>query len=205
RAGCLLDAAVARALARASLYRVAPAMAEGIARAHVAALAHLVVPCAIAFEADAAEAFQARPEATVVDAHVGALGAAMPEERGPADRLSALYARGASLWWSRVDWAYARRPGAILLATWTLAPTCPQLGRARGTDEPHALDVLRKGFEGALFTGSKLEDLALDAAVARAFAGSADDGLHAPETRALGASGRVRLDWDLPWPSSPRR
>jgi hypothetical protein len=205
RAGCALDAAMARALARASLYRVAPAMAEGIARAQIGALAHLAVPCAIAYDAEAAATFQERPERTVCDLHAGAPHPSATEPHGPSDRVSALFSRGASLWWSRIDWAYARRPGAILLGTWYLAPTMTELGAARWNDEPDAFDVLRKSFEGALFTGSKLADLALDSAVARAFMGSADDGLHHPETRTLGDAARVRLDWDLPWPNTPRR
>ena len=59
--------------------------------------------------------------------------------------------------------------------------------------------------KSALSTGSTVHDLWLDFAVARAFLGSADDGLHLPELRTLGDSARVTLDWDVPWPDRPRR
>ena len=60
-------------------------------------------------------------------------------------------------------------------------------------------------FKNALSTGSTLHDLLLDTAVARAFMGSSDDGLHQLETRTLGDAARVPLDWDLPWPATPKR
>ncbi|MEA2753541.1 MAG: hypothetical protein QOI41_7684, partial [Myxococcales bacterium] len=48
-------------------------------------------------------------------------------------------------------------------------------------------------------------DLLLDTAIARAFMGSAEDGLHAVETRTFGEAARIPLDWDLPWPTQPKR
>jgi hypothetical protein len=202
RPGCALDAAITRAVARAILYRVGPATDEGVARAQVASLADLVVPCALALDADAIEAFQSRPERAACDARaldIPPLPDAVPS------RASALYSRGAALFWSRIDWAYGRTPGGLVRATWALAPTTTPEGAKDWNDEPDAFDVLRSTFKGALFTGSTLADLMLDTAVARAFVGSADDGLHQPEARALGDAARVPLDWDLPWPAAPRR
>jgi hypothetical protein len=48
-------------------------------------------------------------------------------------------------------------------------------------------------------------DALLDVAVARAFLGDADDGVHQPETAPLGEAARVAIDWDVGWPSMPRR
>lgn len=189
RAGCNLDAVVAREIARAILYRAAPATAEGIARAQTTYLSQLVVPCALAFAIDAASAFQSRPDRTICDAE--------PEAGASAD--------GASLFWSRIDWAYGRQPGSIVLGQWALAPTMTDVGARRWHDEPDAFDVLRVSFKNALSTNSTVDDLLLDTAIARAFMGSADDGLHQPETRTLGDAAKVTLDWNVEWPSKPRR
>jgi len=208
RAGCMLEATVARELARASLFRAAPATAEGVARAQTTYLAELIAPCSLAFSADAVALFQSMPERAICDARATESG------RGPEDAeldagtlasSSARFAEGAALFWRRIDWAYGARPGALVMASWALSPTRTDVGASRWHDEPDAFDVLRESFKGALFTGSTLHDLVLDVAVARAFAGSADDGLHLPETRTLGDAARVTVDWDLPWPSKPRR
>jgi hypothetical protein len=79
------------------------------------------------------------------------------------------------------------------------------VGAKRWHDEPDAFDVLRISFKNALSTNSTIDDLLLDTAIARAFMGSADDGLHQVETRTLGDAARVPLDWDLPWPAQPKR
>jgi hypothetical protein len=206
RAGCRLDALLAREIARAILFRVAPATAEGIARAQTTYLATLVVPCAAGLAVDAAQVFQSRPERSVCDARIAEPGSA-PED-GEGTRLvgaNGLFAEGASLFWSRIDWAYGRTPGSIITASWALSPTMTDVGAKRWHDEPDAFDVLRISFKNALSTNSTIDDLLLDTAIARAFMGSADDGLHQVETRTLGDAARVPLDWDLPWPAQPKR
>jgi hypothetical protein len=190
--GCQLDTLMTRALCRASLYRAAPATVDATARAQTAALAELAVPCALGHSADAAATFQSRPERTVCDDSDPSL-------------VHPLFTAGAALWWSRIDWAFGRSPGAIITATWALTPTTTGAGATRWHDEPDSFDVLRKTFEGALFTGSTLADLALDVAIARAFMGSAEDGRHQPETRTLGDAALVPIDWDLAWPVQPKR
>jgi predicted RecA/RadA family phage recombinase len=206
RAGCILDALVARELARAALLRVAPATPAGIARAQTSYLAELVVPCAAALSAPAVAAFQSHPERAVCDARAGETGSAAEDGvHARTDALSNAFAEGAATFWSRIDWAYGRAPGSIVTASWALAPTMTDVGAARWHDEPDAFDVLRVSFKGALSTGSTLDDLLLDTAVARAFLGSADDGLHQVELRDLGDAARVALDWDLPWPARPVR
>ena len=186
-AGCQLDTLAARELARAIAFRVSPALDEGSARAQSTYFAQLAVPCAAAYLDDAFATFQSRPERAIPDASI-------PR-----------FADGASLFWSRLDWAFGRYPGAIVLATWALAPTTTPLASATWNNEPDGYDVLRKSFEGMLFTRSTLGDVFLDFGVARAFFGSADDGQHQPETRVLGEAGRVTMDWDIPWPTTPRR
>lgn len=205
RAGCALDALAAESVARASLWRAAPATDDATARAQTAYVAGLVAPCAVAREVPAAEAFQSRPERSIASAHVDDARHAADEPPSPSTRLDALYARGGALVWWRLDWAYARAPAGLVLASWALAPTTTPIGARRWAHEPDTFDVLRESFKDRLSTGSTLADLLLDVAVARAFMGSADDGLHAPETRPLGDAARVPLDWDLPWPAQPKR
>ena len=206
RAGCLLDALAATQIARASLLRTAPATEEGTARAQSTYLAQLAVPCSVALSADAVHAFQSRPERAFCDPHAGNASAAAggPQifERSPLDRL---FADGAATFWARLDWAFGRVPGGIVSASWALSPTMTPLGAARWANEPDTFDVLRMTFKGALSTNGTVNDLWLDFGVARAFLGSADDGYHLPELRTLGDAARVPLDWDIPWPSAPRR
>lgn len=216
-AGCVLDALVAREIARAVLYRVAPATAEGIALAQTAYLAQLIVPCATGFAVDAVQAFQSRPERAVCDSRVGEVGTSAEDEVRPSTPIAASppilqhpstarsFAEGAALFWGRIDWAYGRAPASIVMASWAMSPTMTDVGAQRWHDEPDAFDVLRVSFKNALSTGSTLDDLLLDTAVARAFMGSADDGLHDVETRTFGDAARVPLDWDLPWPAQPKR
>jgi len=204
RASCTLDALAARALVRASLFRSAPATDEATARAHATYLAGLAAPCGSALLADAAQEFQSEPQRAICDPHERA-GVHAPDDAGGHSRGARLFADGASLVWSRLDWAYARAPGALVLAMWALAPTMTPANAPRWTNEPDGFDVLRESFKDRLSTGSTVHDLFLDVAVARAFMGSAEDGLHAPETRTLGDAARVPFDWDLPWPVAPTR
>lgn len=204
RRGCVLDALAAEAIARASLLRAAPATEEGTARAQATYLAELAAPCAAALAVDAAHAFQSRPERAFFDARAGER-AAVPGQPSEPEAVSALFAAGAAAFWARLDWAYGRSPGGIIRATWALHPTMTAPGAARWDNEPDTLDVLRATFDGALSTRGSVHDLFLDFAVARAFFGSADDGLHHPESRTLGDAARVPVDWDVPWPATPRR
>ena len=185
RAGCALETAVTRSIAKAFVMRHVPAIDEGTLRAQTAYLADLVVPCASAFTADDAYAYQSRPDRAATE---------------PARGL----AEGAALFWSRIDWAYARQPGGIVTSTWALSPTMTE-STSVWRDEPDTFDVLRITFKNALHSGSTVDELLLDTSVARAFMGSNDDGSHQPETRTLGDLAKVPLDWDIPWPDRPRR
>lgn len=204
RAGCALDAVAAGAIARASLFRAAPATEEATARAQSAYLASLAVPCAVGSSSAAIEAFQSRPQRAISDSHAGDETAegGRPSSALPLDHA---FADGAALFWSRLDWAFGRSPGGVVTSTWALHPTMTALAARRWNNEPDTFDVLRATFKGALTTGGTVSDLWLDFAVARAFVGSADDGLHQPELRTLADAARVPVDWDIPWPTRPRR
>ncbi len=201
--GCALDTLAAESLARASLYRASPATEEGTARAQAAYLATLAFPCATAYAADAVLAFQSHPERAFVDPH--ATNDAASAGRSTPSRFDILSARGAALFWARLDWAYGTTPGVLVTASWALSPTMTPLAVPRWQNEPDTFDVLRMSFKSALSSGSTVHDLWLDFGVARAFFGSADDRAHAPELATLGDSAKVPLEWDIPWPDKPRR
>ena len=190
--GCALDTAIARELARAILFRVAPATDEGSARAETAYLTRLMVPCAMG-DADGIDAFQARPDRAIADA--------MP---GDDPAAATLYGRGAGLFYWWLDDAFGAAPGSMVRAIWALTPSRTPYGAARFKNEPDGYDVLRFTFKNALTTGSTVDDLLLDFAAARLFVGASADDAHLPESRALGDAARVRLDWDIAWPERPR-
>lgn len=206
RAGCALDVASFRALARASLFRATPSATEGVARGQVAYLSGLAFPCGLALAGPEAEAFQSRPDRAIPDVRVGEPSPAADDPGArPGDPTSRLFADGTALAWARLDWAYGRNPGDIVRATWMLAPTRSDPARLRLTNEPDAFDVLATSFKGTLSTGSTFADALLDIAIARAFVGASDDGEHQPELRVLGGAGAITPEWDLPWPARPKR
>lgn len=195
--GCVLDGTMARELGRASLFRVAPATDEATALAQTTYLAELTVPCASRANPamlDAIRIFQANPERAVTDRHVGDTPPLPATWSDPLTYENRRFAEGAFLFWSYVDRRFSRSPFGIVRALWALGPTTTPLGSARWNDEPDAFDILRTTFKDVLFTGSKLADLLLDAAVDRARLGPGGDDV-TPAT----------FDWDVPWPSSPRR
>lgn len=198
---CALDLAAASAVARASLFGVAPATEEATALAQTTYLATLAVPCALPLLADDVAVFQRNAARSFVDAHVDEIATAGAWD----DPVNTRFARGAMAFWARLDWAFGRSPGRIVTASWALHPTMTPVGAARWWNEPDTIDVLRVTFKGAFTVISTVDDLWLDFGVARAFLGAADDGAHAPELRTLGEGARVPLDWDISWPEKPRR
>ncbi len=195
RSSCAIDFAVTNALLRGSLFRAAPATDEATSLAEVTSLAALLVPCALDRIAQDVAAFQDAPSRPISD-HISGEGES-------AQVRSA--ARGASLFYSWLDWSYAREPGAMALGLWALRPTFTPFGSASFVGKPDAFDVLRESFKNALFSDSTVDDLYLDFAVSRAFIGSADDGQHFPESRTFGEAGKLHHDWDIDWPSKARR
>jgi hypothetical protein len=188
--GCALDAAAARVIARASLFRAAPATDEGSALAESTYLASLMVPCAPRLD-QALVAFQSHPELGLADTLASPVEVTTAWPQRP-ERLrltpGETYAQGASLFYDWVDGSFGASPGALVRATWALRPTITQPGAARWNDEPDGFDVLRTSFKNALSTGSTVDDLWLDFAVARAF----------------DPTYQVRVEWSVAWPDKPR-
>jgi hypothetical protein len=198
-AGCTLDALIARETTRAILLAVAPAIDSATARAETAYLARLIVPCALEAPGGV-DTFQAHPDLSVA----GGFGLGEFAETGSVvDRTD--YAFGASLFYWWIDWSFGNSPGSVVRALWALAPTRTPVASARWTGRPDGFDVLRASFKNALTTGSTLDNLLLDFAVAREFLGRASDADHMPETRSLGDAARVHADWEIGWPTEPRR
>jgi hypothetical protein len=146
--GCALDLAVARAIARGSLWRAAPAIDEGSARAEVEVLARLATPCA-ARGLDV-PVFQASPEEAVIAAS------------------SPAYERGASAFFGWLDTSFGSEPGALLLGLWSLAPTRTPFDASRWAGTPTDFDVLRTSLRDGLWPGSTIDDVVVRFALARA-------------------------------------
>jgi hypothetical protein len=194
--GCALDTALARETAHAILWRTAPATDPATARAESSYLARLMVPCALE-AADDIDVYQAHPEASVTGSLRGTSSVELPD-------FPTGYADGASLFYWWLDDAFGNSPGSVVRALWALAPTETPLGRARWAGRPNIFDVLEASFKNALTTGSTMDDLFLDFAVARAFVGRTSDADRMIETRALGEAGMPRTEWDVVWPKKPR-
>jgi hypothetical protein len=187
RPGCALDAAMARALARAIAWRAAPALDEGTAAAHAQLLAQLAAPCApVPYEGG--EEFQSHLERALPDA--------WPEREAP---MGALFTRGAALAYGWLDWAFAAQPGSTVLAMWALSATQTPAAAPGWRADPDVFDVLRESFKGALFTGSTADDLLLELAMARGTLA-----VDSPEAAPLGPLARARRDWIIDWPAKAR-
>jgi hypothetical protein len=183
--GCALEAAAARVVARSILFGVAPATDEGSALAESAYVARLMVPCATG---DDVRAFQAHPELGLADTFGPPSDSIAREPARVQTTPGERYASGASLFYDWVDDSFGGSPGSIVRAMWALSPTLTATNAARWNDEPDGFDVLRMSFKNALTTGSTVDDLWLDFAVARAFV---------PDDPA-------RVEWSIDWPTAPR-
>ncbi len=148
--GCALDFAMARAIARGSLWRGAPATDAGSALAEAEALAHLATPCASSEEDRGA--FQTHPERPIVDAS------------------STAFERGASLFFDWLDSTFGSEPGTLIVGLWALSPTRTPAGAARWAGTPTGFDVLGVSLANALWQGSRLDDVFVRFAVQRSSA-----------------------------------
>lgn len=176
-AGCALDRAAARAVARGSIWRAAPATDDASATAQVEALVGLATPCAgdVAQDDDAL-AFQSAPERSV------------------ADGESRAFERGAAMFYGWLEARFGTEPGALLVGAWALAPTrtTPDAWRdGHWATEPGTFDVFRASLANALWKGSTLDDIFGQFAVARA----------APPL----APPPPAAAWTIPWPDHARR
>jgi len=185
--GCRLDIAAARVVTRATLFGVSPATDDGSALAETAYVSRLMVPCAAALAEELA-LFQDRPELGLADTLAPPDDAIRASPARLAPTSGETYSAGASLFYDWVEDAYGGYPGAIVRAMWALSPTVTPVGAARWNDEPDGFEVLRTSFKNALTTGSTVDDLWLEFAVARAFV---------PQYP-------VRRAWTIDWPLAPR-
>jgi hypothetical protein len=144
---CALDLAVARAVARGSLWSGAPATDPGSSIGESESLARLVTACSAGNED--AETFQASPETTLVD---------------PG---SAPFDRGGALFFDWLDARFGGQPGAIVPALWALSPTRTEAKALSWAARPTGFDVLRASLKGALWAESTLDDALLRFAVYR--------------------------------------
>jgi hypothetical protein len=152
-AGCALDFAVARAVARGSLWRMAPATDEGSAIAETQALARLATPCYVGNQGDDEErAFQDEPERAVVDPTFSD------------------FDRGASIFFEWLDANFATFPGALVGGLWSLAATQTPPKAWRWSGSPTGFDILRVSLKNALGTDSTLDDVLARFAVHRGLA-----------------------------------
>jgi hypothetical protein len=149
--GCALDLALARAVARGSLWSAAPSTDEGSARAEAETLARLATPCSLG-EDDLRE-FQGRPERALVD----------PD--------SPSYDRGASLFFGWLDTTFGAEPGGLTVGLWALAPARTPADAWRWAGTPTGFDVLRVSLANALWTGSTIDDVFVRFASSRATMG----------------------------------
>jgi hypothetical protein len=149
-AGCALDLALARAVARGSLWHAAPATDEGSAVAESETLARLATPCSSSMDDPAA--FQAHPASTIVSPPSGA------------------FERGASLFFAWLDASFGSEPGGVLLGLLALSPTRTPAEASRWASTPTGFDVLRVSLANALWQGSTLDDVFVKFAVERASA-----------------------------------
>jgi hypothetical protein len=189
--GCPLDAVVAREVARASLFRAAPATGEATARAQTELVSHLVAPCATA-DVTGPLAFQRFDFRAIFDPL---------REANPA--VADDYERGAALFYGWLDAVYTEAPGGMIRAMWALAPTETALGAWHWRGKPDAWDVLTTTFKGRMGAKMTIDDLLVEFAVARAFLGKGG-GDDFAEARTLGDAAKPRFDWDVPWPAAPR-
>jgi hypothetical protein len=120
--------------------------------------------------------FESHPERAVCDS--------LPDE----PQLSFPFVHDASFFYSWLDDAYANEPGGFTRALWALTPTVTPVAATHWTSDPDTFDVLRTTFK-VQNTINGFPDFLLDFAIARAF----------------DADGHARRDWEIDWPSTPRR
>jgi hypothetical protein len=93
-------------------------------------------------------------------------------------------------------------PGSLVTALWYGGRQSTPRDASRFHDQPDLFDVVTRV---AKSKQKKLDDVLVDFAIARAFLGDRDDGLHLPETRPFGPFGRVRFDASWQHSTLPRR
>lgn len=124
-------------------------------------------------------------------------------ERPIASRELSAESEGDAMFFEYLESARSTRPWGELSAA--LFGTAVSDNRKLGLyydNEPDLFDVLRHSLNEER---DRFAALMVDFAVARAFVGSRDDGLHLPNLAFSGDFGRVRYDWLVKFSTLPRR
>jgi hypothetical protein len=180
-AGCARETAVARVVATAMLAAVDAGETGGTIAASASYLAWEATGC-VPWEA--IDDAQRRPEEPMIP--VTAL-----DDPG-ASPLLPFY----------LDTAFnAEVPGSLYVSLFRASgqSTSPPALRYANKDLFATLARVAKG------SGKTIADVLVDAAIARAFHGDREDGLHVPASAALGAFGRPRFDASLRYDALPKR
>jgi hypothetical protein len=183
RSGCEAARDVAHALADAIAFRLDAGIEASSLAMSSGHLASLVAPCPNA-EAAAIDELQRVPERAMAS--------------GAGLRL-----HGSYLFPELLDERYGGgTPGQLFTSLVAIARQKTPPGAWQWHNEPDVFDALRITRKAQ---GASLDALLLELAVSRAFLGSRSDGAHLADVAWLGAAGRVRFDWALPYTSLPRR
>lgn len=106
------------------------------------------------------------------------------------------------LWWWLDSTMSEGAPGSMLTALWYHGVQSTRLDLARSLNLPDLMAVLSRL---AVTRKTTRDAMLLDLAVARAFLGERDAGVHFPEAAWLGGAGRVRFEASWPHRTLPRR
>jgi hypothetical protein len=181
--GCALEGAVARAVGFGAAMAIDAGMERGAASAFASYVERLARSCPND-ELEGVDAYQVAPERALL----------------PGD---AIEADGAQLFAAYLDDAFGHGPpGTVLAGLLTVSSQRTPAGHFTFANEPDLFDALRQNLR---LRGSTLDSALLDFAIARAFVGTRDDGLHLEDAARYGDLGRVRVEWSVPFASLPRR
>lgn len=184
-AGCVRTNWVARAFASASAWGVDAGETPAIRESNAAYLAELVAPCGTV-TSELVDEFQSHPERALTTPGAGGTAAAM-----------------AFPWY--LDLALGSgAPGSVPVALGIVSGQRTPAGNLRWNNEPDFYDALRAMLK-ARTPPSTIGDFWMEFAIARLFMGTRDDGVHFAESAFIGAAGRIRFDWSVPFASLPRR
>lgn len=184
--GCVRDATLARAVAEGSSWGLEAAEAPAARAARAAYLAEIVAPCAALVVPSLDEA------------------ASHPERALTLGGLRPGTTPGMIFPWFLDAWLGAGSPGALPLALLALGPQRTAPDAFHWHDEPDVFDTL-SGVLAGRTPPARASDALLELAIARAFAGDRDDGMHALASSWAGAAARPRFEWSVPWSTLPRR
>jgi hypothetical protein len=181
--GCALEGAVTRAVGFALSMRFDAGMEDGATSLLASYLEDLTGACPVEV-LQAVDDYQGRPELALA--------------RGDATE-----ADGALLFPHFLDQTFgAGTPGDVLGGLLAVSAQRTPPDALDFVDEPDFFDALRNNLR---VRSERVDKALLDFAVARAFVGTRDDGLHLDDVARFGDAGRVRVEWDVPFASLPRR